>query len=296
VKRRVWAAFGLFCVLSGSTWMLAAVFAFDWPPLLRLGFHDAVVCLLLSAAGLALRKPARWRALVSVAGWGAVLLAGPELLSAGAGGRVGATTQVTVLGITPVLTVLLRSQAEEGTMRRLMPAVLAVGGLALVIPVAWPTSLAGADWLAGMLAGGLCLAYAGIRLYWLLQEVPLLWAAAAASAGAALAGGMGALLSGEFASWSRRRVLSEAGWGVAVDTPLLLLMIWLLRRMEPVGFSSRFVLVPVVTILSAIMVTRPEVGWTGWLGLTIAAVAGVVLGSGRGGSAEQEQQASLWRE
>jgi drug/metabolite transporter (DMT)-like permease len=71
--------------------------------------------------------------------------------------------------------------------------------------------------------------------------------------------------------------VAELGWGLLVDGPLLLLTIWLLRSMRPVGFSARFALVPLVTILGGAAVMRPQIGWAGWIGLGVATVAGVVL-------------------
>jgi threonine/homoserine efflux transporter RhtA len=69
----------------------------------------------------------------------------------------------------------------------------------------------------------------------------------------------------------------EVGWGALVDLPLVLLMVWLVREMRPEGFSARFLMVPLVTLLGGLLVLRPGVVWTTWLGLALVAGASWML-------------------
>jgi hypothetical protein len=220
--------------------------------------------------------------LLAVGGWLGLLFAGPALMAAGAGGHLGGSLETLVMGLAAAFTVFLQAQRDDLAMERLLPAVCAVAGLGLMLPFAWPVSPAGFGWLAAMAVAACAYAFAGIRLHGLLREIPIACAAAAGAAVAAALAGLGwiALEPGRVAlDW---QVLGfEAGWGLLVDLPLVLLTVWLLREMEPVGFSSRWVLVPAVTLLGLIAAERPEVGWAGWLGLGLTVGGGMALLSQR---------------
>jgi hypothetical protein len=207
-----------------------------------------------------------------------LLFAGPVLMAAGAGGHVGRSLETLALGLVAAFTVFLRGQRDDRAMGRLLPAVCAVAGLGLVVPFAWPGSALGVGWLAALAVAGCGYAFAGIRLHGLMREVPVAWAPASGAAGAAALAGLGwiALEPGRVAlDW---RIMGfEIGWGLLVDLPLVLLTVWLLREMEPVGFSSRWVMIPTVTLLGSIAAERPEVGWIGWLGLGLAVACSLAL-------------------
>jgi len=199
-------------------------------------------------------------------------------MAAGAGGHLGGSLETLALGLVAAFTVFLRGQRDDRAMGRLLPAVCAVAGLGLVVPFAWPGSAVGFGWLGATVVAACVYAFAGIRLHGLMREVPVAWAAAAGAAIAAALTGAGwiALEPGRIAlDW--RVAGFEAGWGLLVDLPLVLLTVWLAREIEPVGFSSRWVLLPAVTLLGSIVAERPEIGWTGWLGLGLAVGGGLFL-------------------
>lgn len=272
------AAYLLYCVLAGSLWMAEAVLAPSWPGLLRICWHDAVVA--AAFVVLALRSGDRpdWRVLLEVGGWCTLLFAGPALIAQWAGGRLGNGLATLVVALIPVATVFVRSQQDEDAMGLLLPAAVGVAGLGLVIPFALPSSAAGARWMGVAVLFALGMAFAGLRLHRLLRNVPLAWAATVGAGCAALATGL-AWAAGTHGPvvWDWTTLAMETAWGLVVDGALVWLVLWLLRELEPIACSGRFLLVPVVTLVGGILVEKPEVGWAGWLGLVLAAGASVVL-------------------
>jgi drug/metabolite transporter (DMT)-like permease len=177
-----------------------------------------------------------------------------------------------------LFTVVLVSQSDDGARRLQVPAVLAVGGIALAVPVELPASQAGMGWLIALVVGAGVLAAAGIRLHRLMRKSSLLWIAAAGSAAAGLVAGIAwRVIEPAPVMWDTRSIMAELGLGLLIDGPLLLLTMWLLRALRPIAFSARFVLVPLVTILGGLVVMRPRIGWFGWVGLATSALSALVL-------------------
>ena len=135
-------------LLAGSTWLADAVYSSTWPTLLRLCFHDAVVCLALIVVALATgsgwRKAVGWE----FAGWGAVLFAVAPIVFAAASGAVRSSTELLALGLIPAFTVFVLAQRPGGELGRMGPAVAGIGGLALAVPFTLPGSIGGYGWLA----------------------------------------------------------------------------------------------------------------------------------------------------
>jgi drug/metabolite transporter (DMT)-like permease len=268
--------FAAFCLLAGSTWLLEGYFVAGWAGLFRVCFHDAVVCLALGGVGLARKERLPGRGLWEAAGWSAVLFALPPVVFAGAGSSVGSLTRLLVFALVPFLTVFFVAQKDGGDLRLLVPAAVALGGMALVVPFAWRGS--GIGWLVGMVVAAGVVAFAGIRMHSLMRDLPVVWVAAAGSGAAALVAGVAwmAMERGPV-DWSLREVGAEVGWGLVVDGPLVLLTMWLLREMQPVGFAARFLVMPLVTIVGGLVVMRPEVVWTTWVGLGLVVGGSWVL-------------------
>jgi len=259
-------------------WIAEAVCAPSWPLFLRIYYHDAVVAGAFGA--LALRDGGRpsVRALLEVGGWCALLFVGPVLIAEGPAGHVESGLATLIFGMVPVVTVLIAAQQDEDAMRLLLPAVIGIAALGLVIPFSWPSSLPGVVSVAGMGFLVVGMALAGFRLHGLLQTVPIVWAATVGAAFSALAAGLG-WAAGPHGTidWAWKTVAIETAWGLIVDGALVWLVLWLLREMKPDTFSGRFLLIPAVTLIGGIILEKPEVGWTGWLGLVLAAGAGLVL-------------------
>jgi drug/metabolite transporter (DMT)-like permease len=281
-NRKLYFGFALFCLLQGSTWLPNAAFPSLWPEPLRICFHDVVLAALFSCFAFASGRRGRARELLETSAWGAVLFAAPIAISAGAADVLGSLTPVLGLALVPAITVFLVAQKAEGEMRLLTPAILAMGGLTLVIPFAWPSSLSGLAWLGGIAICAFGLALAGIRLHRLLDGQTVASAGAAMCLGAVLASGAVSFAQhGAPLDLSLRRWSTEAAWALLIDGPLTLLTVWLLRELSPINFSARFVLVPVVTLLGGSLAAGAGFGWVGWLGMTLAAGASCLLGLSR---------------
>jgi hypothetical protein len=69
----------------------------------------------------------------------------------------------------------------------------------------------------------------------------------------------------------------ELAWGVAVDGTLAVLTVWLARELTPAAFSGRFVLIPWVTLMGGLALTRVSPGWVPGLGLVLALGGSVAL-------------------
>ena len=269
MSRNRWFGFIAYCTLAGSTWLLEGISS-GWPALLRLSVHDALVGGVFASAALARREPWLRTGWERLAGWGALLLAGPAVLLAGAGSSVNPLSETLVFALVPAFTDFILAQHDQDGMRLLLPALTGVGGLALVVPFALPTTWFGTVWLALLVGCAGSAAFAGIKLHAILSEGSLLWAGAIAAGAAALlaAAGWAGFEQGPV-SWSGRSLALEAGWALLVDAPLALLLLWLLRVMPPVGLAARFTAVPLVTILGGLAMLRPAIGWTTGLGLTL---------------------------
>ena len=233
---------------------------------------------MLVAGALILKVPWPQACWEKIAGWGALLLAGPAVLIAGAGGSVASLTETLIFALVPALTVFLVSQREQEVMQGLLPALAGVGGLALMVPYSWPSTWFGGVWLGVLIVCSGALAFSGIKLHESLSKsadgslstVPLLWAGGLATGAAALVAGAGwAAFDRGAVAWTARNMGVEAGWGLLLDGPLALLLFWLIRELPPIALSARFTAVPLTTILGGLIMLRPSVGWTTWLGLAL---------------------------
>ncbi len=272
-QRTLWG-FVAFCLASAVVGVAGSVYATGWPSLLRLWVHDVAAYLVLVAVALVTKAPRPKAASLGHAGWWlAVLFVTAPVSYAAVGGSLGSSATTLVFGLIPFLTVFMVAQREGAELTLLAPAVVTLGGLALVVPFAWHGSGVGFGSLGVMVLCAGLVAFAGIRLHSLLQEVPILWAAALGS-GLSAALGFVAWLIFERGTveWVWSAVCGEVAWGVLIDAPLVLLTVWLLKRMRAEGFAARFAVVPMLSVFAGILVMRSAVVWTTWLGL------GLVLG------------------
>ena len=294
MRRAVSLGMVSYCAIAGSTWIFAP-YAPAWPTLLRLSLHDTIVAIIFGAVatGTKARFPkAVWHLL---AFWGAVLFAAPAVVMAGAGGSVSSLTVTMLFALIPAVTtvgVARRQQAlkDQEAMPGLLPALTGVSGLALMLPLAWPFTWYGVVWLFLLTGCMVAAAMAGIRLHDLLRSLPLLWPAviaAAASAVLAMVGWAG--FQPEPVDWQVRSFALELAWSVVIDAPLTLLLLLILRGISPIGVSTRYLLVPLVTILGGLATLRPTTGWTTWLGLALVSGGGWLLLQSGGPAAEDSR-------
>lgn len=214
----------------------------------------------------------------ALAGWGVALLALPALVIAGAGGRVSSLTEVLVFGLVPVVVIFAMAQGSsafglrENPLQKLSPALAALAGLALMMPFALPGTAAGIAWLVGIVGSAWLAGVAAVQLHEQMEDIGIL-------PGAAMACGASGIVLGLFCwvGWSGVAELSasslavEVGRCLLVDGPVLLLTVWLVREMTPVSLATRYLVVPLVTIVEGFLLVRPEWNWTMGAGFLLLA-------------------------
>ena len=280
MSRQVWLGFGLYCLVAGSTWLASAYLTTTWPELLRLAVHDAVLCMAFCLVSIARGERCSFQTGTAAAIYCGFLFAGASFTAAGAGASVSVTTQVLIFTLVPVVTVFLMGQREETAdgLRMLVPVLAGAAGLALLLPFEWPTTGMGWGWFAALVACAVVLAVAAIRLRGLLRMEPLFLIAALGSGAASLLAGLGwrFFQSGSFEVHTVQ-VVVELLWAIVIDGMLVLLILWLVKRLNPVSLSVRFLFVPWVTIVGGLIMMRPSVGWMSLIGLLLTLGTGTYV-------------------
>jgi len=274
-NRNLWLAFAAFVVASGSRWIIATYLPSDLPLLTEQSLHELAIALGAGVVSWRFGKFTFNRVILSqLAVYGLLLLALPSILVSLSAGKVSELSGLALLTLVPAAVVLIAAQqiqgfgSAEGSRSILLPALAGAGGALLLIPVAIPSTFAGKVWLA--LLGLCCLpvALACIRLHRLLQQTNL-------PAGMAIVFGASGLATGCFSfgglaiPWSVHSVIRELALCLLLDAPLAILAVWLLREMEPLRFSARYLLIPFVSILESIFLLRT--------GFTVSSITGLVL-------------------
>ena len=287
MKLRVWIAFGSFCLLSGSGWLLREWQPETTPGLLPFAFRSGVVAILFwsvhQARTSCFQQPLPAGVQARLFAWAALMVALPTVVVVRADQHVSPLTETLVFALIPAFVVFFTSQhaagfgARESPLRLLAPALAGVGGAALLLPLSLPASSAGQAWLMALLVTAAASAWAAIRLHRQLAGVPVLRAAAVLSTAIFL---LSAPLSFDPAGrslWSGSALRLELLHSLFFDGPLTLLTAWLLRELSPIAFSSRYLLGIAVTIVEGYLLLRPETNWTTGLGLFLLLTSGAWL-------------------
>jgi drug/metabolite transporter (DMT)-like permease len=282
---KVWIGFAAFCFWAGSAWLYDVFAPGVLTGLPRSALHNGVVAAGCLAYALWRREPSPSpRAWVRLAAAGFFLFALPDVVIAGALGHASQSSETLVFTLVPVVVVFWVGQQSAGfgtgggALRGLFPALAGLGGAALILPFAMPTSLAGRLWMTALVASAIMAGIAAVAAHRLLVGFSI------AQAGSAVFG-VSCLAAAAFSwiEWTGLPPVTSTAltfeWLriLLIDAPILLLGLWLLRAMRPVAFSSRLLLVPAVTLVEGILAERPEVGWYGWLGLSLVLAAAILL-------------------
>ena len=269
----VWGFVG-YAALAGGAVVLEQSLALPWPPLLRSALHDVIAFFVFGAYGVLRKSPRPLPGrLLPAAAWITVIFSAASVVFAMLEGQISGAAVTLVFASVPFLTVFIQAQRVGGDSGQLAPAIVGLGGLALIVPFAFPRSPAGIVALAVMVVCAGVVAFAGVRAHDLLAGVPLTWAASGACAAAGVLTAVAWVGQRESTVWDAHLLLGEIAWGVAINVPLVLLTLWLLREMTAVAFATRFTLVPLVTIAAGIVLVRPQIVWTTWLGLALTGVS-----------------------
>jgi drug/metabolite transporter (DMT)-like permease len=280
----LWIAFAALCILSGTSWAIPGAMTGELPPLEQQGFLFGVIGL------TAVLFTARERRLLNKIGWCARLAAAsvcffamPLVAIEYTRGSVSATSRSALFAMVPVVVVMVLAAGdvtglgERGARRSLIPALIGLGGLLLLLPLEFSGSVHGRVMLGVVCAAVVLVGFASVWLYRLLQGVGLVRAIAVMGVANAVV-----LLSWSFVHeemvWRWSGLVSVMSVQSLVDVVEILLLVWLLREMRPVPFASRYLVIPLVTILESFILMRPE--WTVRIGfgtVLLAVGAGMLL-------------------
>ncbi len=270
-----WIGFAVLCVLAASSWVIPETSTRVLPLLEEQGILFCLIgtfALLLSVRGgwSKQKDSVFWR--VGAGGLGFFGL--PMVVAEYAGSSVPAITRSALFALVPVVVVIvvaagdMAAGEEQGARKFLVPALAGVGGLLLLLPLEIPGSLrgrliVGLVGVAVVLVGG-----TSVWLYRLLRGIGL----GTAIALVGLMNGLFLLVCSAFRGemvWHWTEIRSVASISSLVDGIEVLLIVWLLRDVPPIRFSSRYLVISLVTVLESYVVERPEA--------TVRIVCGTVL-------------------
>ena len=275
MRPRLWLAFAAFVLLSATRWLASDYLELAQPTLIEQALRFSALALLFAVLSFRRLRALPIRHLIVPA---AMFFALPSVASALAQGHVAAPTQVlvfTLLPFTVILAVAGQSAsfgAEPDVRRLLIPAVAGAFGALLLIPSALPGTARGGLLFAVPIAADISAALAAVRLHKVLAGIPILASATVVCAISAVV----LVLFGRigYASPTAVSLVSQAILTILLDAPILLLMLYLLRELAPIRFASRYLVIPLVTIVEGVAVLRPPI--------TITLCAGVLLMAGGG--------------
>jgi hypothetical protein len=267
-----WVAFFALCTLSGTSWVIPHDRAELLPPLEQQGliFGVAGVLAFLSAGSKAWSHglQLRWGRLSGAA---IGLFGVPMVVTEYTRGTLSETSRVALFAMVPiviVMTLTVRESAAQGARRFLIPALVGVGGLLLLLSLQFSNSIRGWTALGVVCAAVILEGLASVWLYELLQGADFEVALAVTGVANAIFLLFWSLIR-EDISWRFASLASLPSIDSLTDLAEISLIVWLLREMWPIRFASRYLLIPLLTVLESYAVMRPP--------LTLRMVSGTVL-------------------
>jgi drug/metabolite transporter (DMT)-like permease len=279
-----WFAFVALCILSGTSWVIPHDGVDRLPPLEQQGILFGVLgCgALLFAGGREsfgdMRR--RWVRLA----WAAVGFLGvPSVVAEYTRGPLPVISRAALFAMVPIVIVMTLAaresvkNEERGARRLLIPALVGLGGLLLLLPLQFSSSVRAWISLGGVCAAVVLVGLASVWLYELLQGAKFV-------AGLAVTGVANSIFLlfwsalHEDTLWHRDDLASLLSLTSLTDLTEVLLIVWLLREMQPARFASRYLLIPLVTVLESYILMRPELtARMGFGTVLLAAGAGMLL-------------------
>lgn len=185
-------------------------------------------------------------------------------------------TEVALWALAPVFTVVLEphlAPPSQPPRHALVAALASAAGLLLVFPFQLPRSTAAfLAWLA-LLLTVLVVAATYCRAVHLASRLARPSVAPLAAIACAVAAATFLVVDG----FARMLHLSDAVpptgilWASLVNVPGLLLLFWLLPRLSAARIATRFVLSPLFSSITGLILLRPSIGTRDALGLVLAA-------------------------
>jgi drug/metabolite transporter (DMT)-like permease len=270
----LWIAFVVLCVLSGTSWAIPREISDGLPPLEQQGILFGVIGLTgLLVSG---RRVFCRRRLLEYLRLGAAAVGffgAPIAVAEYARGSVPAISRSALFALVPVVVVMAvasgesEAREERGARLFLMPALAGVGGLLLLLPLSFSRSARGWVMLALLCAAVVLVGLASVWMYRSLQGVGFADALAVVGVANAVFLLVWSAVREEVV-WRGASVMSI---GLLADLVEVLLIVWLLREMTPIRFASRYLMIPLVTVLESYVLMQP--GWTVRMGFGTALLA-----------------------
>ena len=273
----LWIAFAVLCVLSGTSWAIPREMSDGLRPLEQQGVLFGVIGLTaLVFAGRRVWSRSSGLRYARLAAAAVGFFGVPMVVVEYARGSVPAISRSALFALVPVVVVMVvasgesAGREERGARLFLMPALAGLGGLLLLLPLVFSTSARGWTMLAVVCAAVVLVGLASVWLYRLLRGFAL----ANAIAVVGLANAVFLLVWSavrEEVVWRGNELASVRSIASLVDVVEVLLIVWLLREMPPIRFASRYLVIPLLTVLESYVVIRPE--WTVRMGFGTALLA-----------------------
>ncbi len=244
-------AFGVFSLFVSSHWLVDAQWPGTLPPLLTQSLHyavaSAVILPLLPLKKIELKTS--WPNFLHISFASLLLLGAPALLQQFAG-AVSPDTSVSLYAMVPLWVVLgIATMNNEGSRALLMPALAGLAGLLLLLHWQVPSSATGVFGFGLVAVGVLLTAIGSVWMHKLTRDRSRLNAAVVIAMSNAMVLGCVGLVRGERIS----NVASTDFIAMLVDVPQFLMLIWLVCELTPEQVASRFLLVPLVTLLEGVV-------------------------------------------
>jgi drug/metabolite transporter (DMT)-like permease len=266
--------FATLCLLSASSWIAAPFDLSTLPSLERQGLlYGAIglIALLISGRSVGSRNQIRSSAQAALAG---LLFFGlPAIAIELASGAVPAISRSALFALIPIVVIITIASGNaqssgEGVRRLLTPALVAAGGLLLLLPLSFSASTHANLMLATLSAAVILSGIAAVRLYHLLQNIPFLHSVALLFLpNAALLLLCSRILRPQ--PWSLTDLASLLSVSSLINLAETLLLLWLLRAMSPIRFAARYLVIPLLTVVEGFILLRPP--------LTLRIAAGAIL-------------------
>ena len=279
-----WVGFAALCILSGTSWVIPREMPDGLPALELQSLLFGVIGLgafVLTVRGVRFRAGAL--VYTKLAAAGVSFFGVPLVVVEYARRSVAENSRSSLFAMMPIVVVLAvaagdaAGSEERGARRFLVPALVGVGGLLLLLPMQLSRSVGGWAMLAIVCVAVILAGLASVWLYRLLGRV--VFADAVAVIGFSNAVFLfGWSVAHEDVVWRWSGLASAISISSVADVTELLLILWLMREMTPIRFASRYLVIPLLTILESYVLIRPE--WTVRMGagtILLAAGAGTLL-------------------
>ncbi|GGG81412.1 hypothetical protein [Edaphobacter dinghuensis] len=284
-----WAAFFALCLLSASSWLLPEGGA-DESSIAQQGFFYGIIGLLACAFSYrsiwarVSRGDLLW---LKAAAMSILLLGVPVVAVEWTRDGISDINCAALFALVPfvIVVVAIGRELEPGVRRFFVPALISFGGVLLLLPFNFPTSPRGQIVFAVLLVVVALVGFGSERIYSLLRELgtleslAIVFLANAVFLMACGLTGLSTVSSRSVASY----LLSIRSLYSLVE---LLLLVWLLRAMSPVRLATRYLLVPLLSVLEGIAFLRPPLTLRMGAGLVLLVAGATYLLLSRGGDSD----------